>query len=152
MITSTNLKTLRNLEAFQVYSDLAAFLKQEEKGKEFEEPLKGVCDTFYARLQDYDTALSPERRNPRTAELARLDAQRDYILRSFIANLKLYVASPDAEQAQTADILLALVDKYGRNIPPCPTGRKPPPSPICCRTWTSRNMRICSKNCLRSIG
>ena len=105
MITSTNLKALRNLEAFQVYSDLAAFLKQEEKGKEFEEPLKGVCDTFYARLQDYDTALSPERRNPRTAELARLDAQRDYILRSFIANLKLYVASPDAEQAQTADIL-----------------------------------------------
>ena len=64
MITSTNLKALRNLEAFQVYSDLAAFLKQEEKGKEFEEPLKGVCDTFYARLQDYDTALSPERRNP----------------------------------------------------------------------------------------
>ena len=120
MITSTNLKALRNLEAFQVYSDLAAFLKQEEKGKDFEEPLKGVCDTFYARLQDYDTALSPERRNPRTAELARLDAQRDYILRSFIANLKLYVASPDAEQAQTADILLALVDKYGRNIPAMP--------------------------------
>ena len=120
MITSTNLKALRNLEAFQVYSDLAAFLKQEEKAKEFEEPLKGVCDTFYARLQDYDTVLLPERRSPQTLELAQLDTQRDYVLRSFITNLKLYVGSPNAEQVQAAQVLLALVDKYGKNIPSMP--------------------------------
>ncbi|MCM1031494.1 MAG: DUF6261 family protein [Oscillibacter sp.] len=120
MITSTNLKALRNLEAFQIYSDLAAFLKQEEKAKEFEEPLKGVCDTFYARLQDYDTALLPERRSPQTLELAQLDTQRDYVLRSFITNLKLYVGSPNAEQVQAAQVLLALVDKYGKNIPSMP--------------------------------
>ncbi len=120
MITSTNLKALRNLEAFQIYSDLAAFLKQEEKAKEFEEPLKGVCDTFYARLQDYDTALLPERRSTQTLELAQLDTQRDYVLRSFITNLKLYVGSPNAEQVQAAQVLLALVDKYGKNIPSMP--------------------------------
>ena len=120
MITSTNLKALRNLEAFQIYSDLAAFLKQEEKAKEFEEPLKGVCDTFYARLQDYDTVLLPERRSPQTLELAQLDTQRDYVLRSFITNLKLYVGSPNAEQVQAAQVLLALVDKYGKNIPSMP--------------------------------
>ncbi|WP_251623307.1 DUF6261 family protein [Odoribacter lunatus] len=117
MITSTNLKSLRNLEAFQVYSDVAVFLKQDET---IEEPLKGLCDTFYARLKEYDTALLPERRSPRTAELARLDAQRDYLFRSMVANLKLYVASPDAEQAQAADVLLSLVDKYGRNIAAMP--------------------------------
>ncbi|WP_251624129.1 DUF6261 family protein [Odoribacter lunatus] len=120
MITSTNLKALRNLEAFQVYSDVAAFLKQEETAKEFEEPLKSVCDTFNARLQEYDVALLPERRSPQTAELAQLDARRDYILRSFIANLKLYVVSPDEEQSQAADVLLSLVEKYGKNIPGMP--------------------------------
>lgn len=64
MITSTNLKALRNLEAFQVYSDVSVFLKEEEVS---EEPLKGVCDAFNARLQEYDTALLPERRDPQTA-------------------------------------------------------------------------------------
>ncbi len=117
MITSTNLKALRNLEAFQVYADVAAFLKEENVT---EEPLKGVCDTFNARLQEYDTALLPERRDPQTAELARLDAHRDYYLRSFINNVKLYVASPDVAQMQAADVLLALVDKYGKNIPAMP--------------------------------
>lgn len=120
MITSTNLKALRNLEAFQVYSDVAAFLKQEENTKEFEEPLKSVCDTFFARQQEYDTALLPERRSPQTAELAQLDARRDYLLRSFIANLRLYVASPDAELAQAAGVLWGVVEKYGRNIPSLP--------------------------------
>ena len=58
MIESTNLKMLRNLEAFQVFSDILAFLHEEEP---VEEPLKGLRDTFAARLSDYDTALVPER-------------------------------------------------------------------------------------------
>ena len=33
MIASTNLKMLRNLEAFQVFSDILAFLQQEESVK-----------------------------------------------------------------------------------------------------------------------
>ena len=56
MIESTNLKMLRNLEAFQVFSDILAFLHEEEP---VEEPLKGLRDTFAARLSDYDTALVP---------------------------------------------------------------------------------------------
>ncbi len=60
MIESTNLKMLRNLEAFQVFSDILAFLHEEEP---VEEPLKGLRDTFAARLSDYDTALVPERRS-----------------------------------------------------------------------------------------
>ena len=39
MIESTNLKMLRNLEAFQVFSDILAFLHEEEP---VEEPLKGL--------------------------------------------------------------------------------------------------------------
>lgn len=54
MIESTNLKMLRNLEAFQVFSDILAFLQEEES---VEEPLQGLCDAFAARLSDYDTAL-----------------------------------------------------------------------------------------------
>ena len=45
MIESTNLKMLRNLEAFQVFSDILAFLHEEEP---VEEPLKGLRDTFAA--------------------------------------------------------------------------------------------------------
>ena len=59
MIESTNLKMLRNLEAFQVFSDILAFLQEEES---VEEPLQGLCDAFAARLSDYDTALVSERR------------------------------------------------------------------------------------------
>lgn len=114
MIESTNLKMLRNLEAFQVFSDILAFLQEEES---VEEPLKGLCDTFAARLSDYDTALVPERRSRYTAELARLDSQRDYVFRSFTTQLKLYQTSFDAAQVKAAEALLALIDKYGRNIP-----------------------------------
>lgn len=120
MITSTNLKSLRNLEAFQVYSDVATFLTQESSAQEFEKSLKTVCDTFFARQQEYDTALLPERRSPQTAELAQLDAQRDYLLRSFVSSLRLYVGSPDGEQSRTARVLLGLVEKYGKNIPSLP--------------------------------
>lgn len=117
MIESTNLKMLRNLEAFQVFSDILAFLQEEES---VEEPLKGLCDTFAARLSDYDTALVPERRSRYTAELARLDSQRDYVFRSFTTQLKLYQTSFDAAQVKAAEALLALIDKYGRNIPAMP--------------------------------
>lgn len=117
MIESTNLKMLRNLEIFQVFSDIQSFLQKEET---VEEPLKGLYDTFAARLLDYDTALVPERRSRYTAELARLDEQRDYVFRSFTAQLKLYLTSFDAGQVKAAEALLALVDKYGRNIPAMP--------------------------------
>lgn len=117
MIESTNLKMLRNLEVFQVFSDILAFLRQEES---VEEPLKGLCDTFAARLSDYDTALVSERRSRYTAELVRLDEQRDYVFRSLIAHLKLYLNSFDSGQVKAAEALLALVDKYGRNIPAMP--------------------------------
>lgn len=120
MITSTNLKSLRNLEAFQVYSDVAAFLTQESSAQEFEKPLKDVCDTFVARQQEYDTALLPERRSLQTAELAQLDAQRDYLLRGFVSSLRLYVGSPDGDQSRAARVLLGLVEKYGKNIPSLP--------------------------------
>lgn len=117
MIESTNLKMLRNLEAFQVYSDILAFLKQEES---VEEPLKSLCDAFTDRLSAYDTALIPERRSHYTAELTRLDAQRDYVFRSFVAQLKLYLSSFEADQVKAAEALLAIVDKYGKNIPQMP--------------------------------
>ena len=75
---------------------------------------------FAARLSDYDTALVPERRSRYTAELARLDGQRDYVFRSLTAHLKLYLSSFDAVQVKAAEALLALADKYGRNIPAMP--------------------------------
>ena len=96
MITSTNLKSLRNLEAFQVYSDVAAFLTQESSAQEFEKPLKDVCDTFVARQQEYD------------------------LLRGFVSSLRLYVGSPDGEQSRASRVLLDLVEKYGKNIPSLP--------------------------------
>ncbi len=117
MIESTNLKMLRNLEVFQVFSDILTFLQQEESVKE---PLKSLCDEFAGRLSEYDTALVPERRSHYTAELARLDARRDYVFRSFIAQLKLYLTSYHAEQVKASETLLSLVDKYGKNIPQMP--------------------------------
>lgn len=117
MVISTNLKLLRNLEVFQVFSEILAILNEEES---MEEPLKGLRSTFAAHLSDYDIALTPERRSPYTAELSRLDAQRDYAFRSFIAQLKLYLSSFDGAQVKAAETLLALVDKYGKNIPSMP--------------------------------
>ncbi len=117
MIESTNLKMLRNLEIFQVFSDILTFLRQEES---VEEPLKSLCDEFAARLSAYDTALVPERRSPYTAELARLDARRDYVFRSFVAQLKLYLTSYNAEQVKASESLLSIVDKYGKDIPLMP--------------------------------
>lgn len=117
MVISTNLKILRNLEAFQVFSEILTFLNEEES---MEEPLKGLRSTLAAHLSAFDTALIPERRSPYTAELARLDAQRDYVFRSFTAQLKLYLSSFDGAQVKAAEALLALVDKYGKNIPSMP--------------------------------
>lgn len=71
-------------------------------------------------MSDYDIALTPERRSSYTAELSRLDAQRDYVFRSFIAQLKLYLSSFDGAQVKAAETLLAQVDKYGKNIPSMP--------------------------------
>lgn len=72
MIESANLKMLRNLEAFQVFSDILAFLQEEES---VEEPLKGLCDTFAARLSDYGLTLVPMNAIAiYAAELARLDS------------------------------------------------------------------------------
>ena len=56
MIESTNLKMLRNLEAFQVFSDILAFLQEEES---VEEPLKGLCDTFAARSLNAAAVIRP---------------------------------------------------------------------------------------------
>ena len=117
MVESTNLSMLRNLEAFQVYSDVLTFLNGEES---MEDPLKKLRDIFAAHLSDYDVSLIPERRSRYTAELARVDGKRDYDLRGFTSDLKLGQSSYDPEQVKAADALLALMDKYGKNIPAMP--------------------------------
>lgn len=61
MITSTNLSMLRNLEHFQVMSNVLAYLKAENLE---ELKLASLAGSFEAKLKLYDDVLILERATP----------------------------------------------------------------------------------------
>lgn len=112
MITSTNLSMLRNLEHFQVMSNVLAYLKAENPE---ELKLTPVAETFEAKMKVYDDALVLERGNVLSGRLNQADLERDLALRSLVSIIKVYVSFPEA-----ASELLHLIEKYGKQIDKLP--------------------------------
>ena len=117
MITSTNLSMLRNLEHFQVMSNVLAYLKAENPE---ELKLTPVAETFEAKMKVYDDALVLERGNVLSGRLNQADLERDLALRSLVSIIKVYVSFPEATQSDAASELLHLIEKYGKQIDKLP--------------------------------
>lgn len=82
MITSINLSMLRNLEHFQVMSNVLAYLKAENPE---ELKLTPVAETFEAKMKVYDDALVLERGNVLSGRLNQADLERDLALMSCLS-------------------------------------------------------------------
>ena len=113
MITSTNLTMLRNLEHFQVMSNVLIYLKNENL-----EALKlaDFSKVFEEKLKTYDDVLVLERGNILSAKLSDADKKRDNALRSLLNIIKSYTVYPDTEKADAALKLQSVIEKYGKSI------------------------------------
>lgn len=113
MITSTNLSMLRNLEHFQVMSNVLAYLKAENLE---ELKLASLAGSFEAKLKLYDDVLILERGNALSVKISQADSERDNALKSFINVVKAYALFPDESKADAALRLQHVIGKYGNGI------------------------------------
>lgn len=113
MITSTNLSMLRNLEHFQVMSNVLSYLKEENLE---ELKLASLAEGFDSKLKAYDEVLVLERGNVLSSKLSEADKKRDDALRSLVNIVKAYTVFPEAEKADAALELLHVIGKYGKGI------------------------------------
>lgn len=113
MITSTNLSMLRNLEHFQMMSNVLAYLKAENLE---ELKLASIAESFEAKLKLYDKVLVLERGNTLSVKISQADAERDNALKSFINVVKAYALFPDENKADAALKLRHVIGKYGSGI------------------------------------
>lgn len=113
MITSTNLNMLRNLEHFQVMSNVLTYLKNEDL-----ETLKLVsfAVAFEAKLKAYDDVLVLERGNALSVKISQADVERDNALRALINVVKAYTLFPEDEKADAALKLSYVIGKYGSAV------------------------------------
>lgn len=113
MITSTNLSMLRNLEHFQVMSNVLAYLK----GENLEElRLSSLAATFETKLSAYDEVLVLERGNVLSGKISEADAERDNALKALLNVVKAYTSFPEADKADAALTLQHVIEKYGKGI------------------------------------
>ena len=106
MITSTNLNALRNLEHFQVMSNVLSYLKEENLE---ELKLSAFAESFEKQLKVYDEVLVLERGNVLSLKLT--DAYR-----ALAGIVKAYTVFPEEEKADAALKLLHVIGKYGKGI------------------------------------
>ena len=84
MITSTNLNALRNLEHFQVMSNVLSYLKEENLE---ELKLSAFAESFEKQLKVYDEVLVLERGNVLSLKLTDADKKRDDAYRALALSL-----------------------------------------------------------------
>lgn len=113
MITSTNLGALRNLEHFQVMSNVLTYLKSE---KTEELKLADFAVMFEEKLKTYDDVLVLERGSQFSSKLSEADRQRDNAFRSLANIVKSYTVYPDTEKSEAAQKLQSVIEKYGSGI------------------------------------
>ena len=113
MITSTNLSMLRNLEHFQVMSNVLTYLKSEDLE---ELKLESFAAAFEAQLKAYDDVLVLERGNALSVKISLADAERDNALKALINVVKAYTLFPEDEKADAALRLSYVIGKYGSGI------------------------------------
>lgn len=113
MITSTNLNALRNLEHFQVMSNVLSYLKEENLE---ELKLSAFAESFEKQLKVYDEVLVLERGNVLSLKLTDADKKRDDAYRALAGIVKTYTVFPEEEKADAALKLLHVIGKYGKGI------------------------------------
>lgn len=113
MITSTNLYALRNLEHFQIMSNVLSYLK-EEKLEDLK--LTAFAEGFEKQLKIYDEVLVLERGNVISVKLSDADKKRDDAYRSLVNIVKAYTVFPEEEKADAALKLLHVIEKYGKGL------------------------------------
>ena len=99
MITSTNLNALRNLEHFQVMSNVLSYLKEENLE---ELKLSAFAESFEKQLKVYDEVLVLERGNVLSLKLTDADKKRDDAYRALAGIVKTYTVFPEEEKADAA--------------------------------------------------
>ena len=92
MITSTNLNALRNLEHFQVMSNVLSYLKEENLE---ELKLSAFAESFEKQLKVYDEVLVLERGNVLSLKLTDADKKRDDAYRALAGIVKAYTVFPE---------------------------------------------------------
>lgn len=113
MVTSTNLSMLRNLEHFQVMSNILTYLKSENTE---ELKLASFVATFEAKLKEYDNVLVLDRGSLLSEKISEADTERDNALKAFISVVKAYTLFPDTNKAEAALKLQYTINKYGSGI------------------------------------
>lgn len=113
MITSTNLSMLRNLEYFQIMSNVLAYLKEEDLEKL---KLAAFADDFEKQVKKLDEVLVLERGHVLSAKLGEVDKKRDNALHSLTAIINAYTVFPEEAKSDAALQLKHLIEKYGKNI------------------------------------
>lgn len=113
MVTSVNLSMLRNLEHFQVMSNVLSYLKAENLE---ELKLASLAESFEAKLKLYDEVLVLERGNALSVKISQADLERDNALKALINVVKAYALFPDEDKADAALKLQHVIGKYGSGI------------------------------------
>lgn len=104
---------LRNLEMFQVMSNILSYLKE---GNPEELKLETFCTAFEAKFKTYDEVLVLERSNALSDKIYQADLERDQAFRSLASAIRNYVSFPNAEKSAAADQLLRQIEKYGKGV------------------------------------
>lgn len=113
MIEKVNLKSVKIKDFIQTITNIYNFVKEEDldalKLKSFAEDLKAkntLLEEVYVQPSTKTT----------TKSLEGLDEERDKLITSIIAMIKVYINSPDVTQGEKAERLLEVIKKYGKNI------------------------------------
>ena len=109
MIQSSNLKSLKQLDLFQVIKNILAFLQSADLTALM---LEKVYNDLLAAFNEFDEAIIRARKTGLTDGLGNLDADRDGVFRGFISFIKGCAKMPIESIAAAAKALLAIVEKY----------------------------------------
>ncbi len=89
--------------------------------------LSTVFADYVAALVAFDNAFAQQRKWAETEDLKELDTARDHALSAFLNMLKAMTASPNAQKAAAARLVMTVREKYTLDPDPEP---EPEPTPV----------------------
>ncbi len=89
--------------------------------------LSTVFADYVAALVAFDNAFAQKRKWAETEDLKELDTARDHALSAFLNMLKAMTASPNAQKAAAARLVMTVREKYTLDPDPEP---EPEPTPV----------------------
>lgn len=113
MIKSFDLTEVRLMEFFQVMQNVKTFL---EKYDLADLGLETAKETFDQKLSALEKVIKPLSKSLHTKDLQEWDNERDKHWVGFIAYCRAFVNFPDVTKSKAAALLLATIEKYGKNV------------------------------------